>query len=185
MKPKQRFWQWFEANEAGIHEMVVSILRPKVDIQEVNQLPTWKNLHRQLAKVHPGLVFQFGYVAPTVLEFLVSAGGNRELIHCTKELVAQAPSLPRWKFVAFRQPEENIENVAVRVFSDDGEAREISFKEIKVTLGQPNHGRVDVNLYIPHFDKANGAEDPFIWHALDTSLGEYNVMTRVAARISD
>ena len=158
--------------------MVVSILRPKVDIQEVNQLPTWKNLHRQLARVHPSLLFQFGYAAPTVLEFLVSAGGIFKLAHCTKELVAQAPSLPRWKFIAFRQPLEMFEQASIGILID-GTERNVSFGEIKATLGQPNHNRFDVNLYIPYFDKANGEEDPLIWHVLDASVGEYNVMTRV------
>ncbi len=142
--------------------MVVSILRPKVDIQEVNQLPTWKNLHRQLARVHPGLLFQFGYAVPTVLEFLVSAGGIFKLAHCTKELVAQAPSLPRWKFVAFRQPLEMFEQASIGILID-GTERNVSFGEIKAPLGQPN----------------NGEEDPLIWHVLDASVGEYNVMTRV------
>jgi hypothetical protein len=177
VNPKQKFWNWFEANEAEIYDMAVSILRREVDTKAIPQLPGWKNLGRQLRRVHPGLVFEVGHVDPTVLEFLISADGNPNLIHCTKELVAQAPPLPRWKVVAFRQPEKTLDGV-FKIFLD-GEEREISLEEIKVTLGQLNHGRFDVNFYVPHFDKAEGADDPFIWHALDASVGEYNVMTRV------
>lgn len=113
MKPKQKFWKWFEANEAALFEVVrLSMEAAQQDcVAPIIEMPIFIELKDQLYKVHPTLPISINLGWEVIgndltAEFTISALGQLKLIHCVKELVALAPVLPRWRFIAFCQPEE-------------------------------------------------------------------------------
>ncbi|MBO9640229.1 MAG: hypothetical protein J7576_18815, partial [Siphonobacter aquaeclarae] len=96
----EAFWSWFKKNaDVYYHfEQDQDILFPK--------------LKAALKKVHPDLVFEFSQILEDgSREFIISADGIKSIFPVVADLVGQAPTLNKWKIVAFRQPRNHVTHI--------------------------------------------------------------------------
>lgn len=141
------FWRWFGTHAAGF--------RPDP--------ATWGELPARLKAIHPGLAFEMG---PG--EFIVSGDGIREHFPLVRKVVAEAPPVPGWRIIAFRQPKE---------------AEEVRFGPVTLRLDDVwfrTSEAGDLDLYVRGW---NGSHDQLgaTFVLLDNALGEEAVATRVGA----
>lgn len=91
-----RFWQWFEANHQAFFFL------NEVDAEEKDRL--MNALLHELHRYCEGLYYEIGgHPDDPEVELIVTADGNQELFHAVELLIDQAPTLPNWKFIKFRQ----------------------------------------------------------------------------------
>src|ERR1700688_4193050 len=157
--PEQDFWKWFQTNEESLFDF------------ERDQERTFDRLEVEMHKLNPSLTFEFGPKENGRREFTISADGIRKAFPEVEALYAAAPSLPRWKFIKFRQRQKpsNVSYGGVSV-----QAASVAV-EVK-----PNGKMADIVVFIPGYTEA--AHKTFASIAfllLDQSLGEYDVETRV------
>lgn len=152
------FWRWFQENASRF----TATQRPSERLLD--------ELQHELHKAEPGLAFEIGYEgrkAPRVL--VISADGLRQRFAAVQRLVAAAPpKIPGWQIVAFRQrkPELKVEYQGVRL-----DPRDVWFASERVG------GALNVIVHVrqPPSPALQGA----VLLLLDTTLGEYDVETRV------
>jgi hypothetical protein len=90
------FWSWFRQN------------KPALDQLDDPDEPFWDDALAELAKVHPELRFALSSLegAPkgAPREFVLTASCDTELFDTVDALVAAAPKLPGWQWVALKPP---------------------------------------------------------------------------------
>lgn len=84
------FWTWFRANDAKLKAM------PNADH------PFWDTALAQLQLVHRGLRFEMSDPVRGRREFVITAEGDSKLFPLVDALVAAAPSMDTWTFVALK-----------------------------------------------------------------------------------
>ncbi|HEY0601905.1 MAG TPA: hypothetical protein VGD58_03290 [Herpetosiphonaceae bacterium] len=160
ISPETNFWQWFEANSDRLMDF------------ESDQEQIFDELDAELAKVAEGLTFEFSSQAADEREFIVSADGIAALFPAVISLIGVAPTLPGWRFIAFRQPKGTHFTIGF------GE-HELSPDDMWFTAS-PNMNKLDITLYVKGLTSEN---QEFIQNAsfilLDTALGEYDVETKI------
>ena len=157
--PVNDFWQWFSANSP----MLLAMDKPHE--------PTMSALHNRLKAIHSDLVFEFE-IRRSPRAFVVSADGNRQLFSTVLDVVKQAPDLPGWTVLAFRQPgptNVTIEMGSVRLGPDD-----IWF------TAEPHAGRIGIRLFVRGYDDASkGPIQRALFLLLDNALGEFLTETAI------
>ena len=88
--PAERFWSWVVANE------------PTLRTVGDHHAPILDELLEQLHAYSPGLFFELGGIAGETTELIISAEGKAERFDAVKALVAAAPPLDGWEFIAFK-----------------------------------------------------------------------------------
>lgn len=159
-KADATFWEWFEGNARRL----AAVQQPSEKLLD--------EVQRELQKAEPGLAFEIGFEGPKEPRVLViSADGARERFAAVQRLVATAPKMPGWRVVAFRQrkPSLDVEYRGVRLAP-----RNVWFSSERVG------GVVSVVVFVR---EAGSHPSPAVRGAvlllLDTTLGEYDVETRV------
>ncbi|KZO00875.1 hypothetical protein P4T04_04930 [Bacillus badius] len=159
------FWQWFAEVQQDYYELPESELERLFD-----------QLDKRLGKVNKQLVFEFS--AEPVdgkREFVISADGLEEAFPAVIELVDKAPQLDGFRVTAFRQPSDEEYEVALGGITVSSEDVYFDY------LYDPESGLVDVRLFIKNFDPENEAYDDAAFIMLDSVLGEYDAVTKLAA----
>ncbi len=155
------FWRWFSANSDRLLAF------------EKDQEPIFAELSSHLTAVHKDLAFEFGPAAQP-REFVVSAGGIRAAFPTVKSLVAAAPPEPAWKVIAFRQRKDI--GMRIKVGPRELGAEDIWFSAV------PDGDRLGLTLFVKGLSKENDAAlAQLMYLMLDTTLGEYDVETRLGA----
>lgn len=151
----QKFWEWF------------SIRSDKYFQFEGDEARLFSELKSALTKVNPSLVFEFGPITKEgTREFVVSAGGIVSVFPVVSEMFENAPSLPKWKIIAFRQPRPEISRIEIEGLGID---LEDVFFEYSVM-----NGMMDLLLYIKGF-KESPEFTVITFILLDNLLGEHDV----------
>ena len=88
--PAEQFWTWVVAN--------AETLRDVCD----RDAPILDELLEQLHAYRPGLYFELGGTPGETTELIISAEGVAERFDAVRELVAAAPALDGWEFIAFK-----------------------------------------------------------------------------------
>lgn len=91
MEEQRTFWSWFERNEARFRD---------IEVPEKEQL-----LDELLDALHeycPHLWFETGRAEDGHNELIISAEGDVRHFSAVRTLVATAPSIPGWRFIAFK-----------------------------------------------------------------------------------
>lgn len=153
--PEQAFWTWFEAHQTEL--LAVKSGQEKI----VSELA------KQLRKINPSLVFEFGPEKNGRRQFTVSADGIKDAFPAVEALCSAAPTLPTWKILKFRQRREpsDISYQGVTVKADS----------VRAELTR-NGEKVDIVLSIPGYTQS--ARNTYLGIAflmLDETLGEYDV----------
>lgn len=147
----EEFWQWFSS--AGI---------------VVGSDKSAKELTKQLSKVDKHLVWGTELDpngGPNTLE--ISPEGQKEFADLARKLVAAAPKVANWRFVAFRQPSEG--------FSIELPGGRVSPEDCKVALFSLQGDVQGLRLYMPdHLGEEVMGQLAFL--ILDHTLGEEVVM---------
>jgi hypothetical protein len=157
-----KFWEWFTATSDTVFGF------------EKDQETIFNELKDELKKVQPHLTFEIGPDEEGVREFVFSADGFKDAIPTVENIVKAAPTLPRWKFVAFRQP---IETLLTMYYGNV-----ILPPEDIWVLSEKKGGKVDIHFFIAGYlpTKKNDYL-ACVLQLLDHLIGEYIVMTKVGA----
>jgi hypothetical protein len=157
---ENRFWTWFQANEASLYDF------------QKNQPRIFDQLSAEMHKIHPALTFEFGPIQEGRREFIISADGLKEAFPKVESLYAAAPQLPRWKFTKFRQR---------------GKPLDIAYEGISVkadavaAMAKADGAKAKVTVFLPDYSAAAHQKYQSIaFLFLNRALGEYDVQTRVS-----
>jgi hypothetical protein len=84
------FWNWFAEHQREVRAM------PNADD------PFWDTVLAELKRVADGLWFEMSNEMHQQREFVITAEGHRSLFPVVDEMIAAAPPLPGWVFVALK-----------------------------------------------------------------------------------
>jgi hypothetical protein len=152
------FWEWFVKNEADIRAV------------KTGQEKIMDTLGRRIRAQGPGLQFEMSTQKEGDREFIVSAGGIRDVIPDVEALVREAPPIPGWKVIAFRQRHPGF---TLTLGSTHFGPEDIWFS------ATTHSEHVDLDLYIKGYNGNNKMAMQAAFLMLDATLGEYDVMTKV------
>ena len=111
---KDTFWAWFQTQAAAFHHAVIT--QEKIDTDFFDPLSA------SLDRMHEGIYFLAGEAEAGVAELILTADGVYRNFAFIEDLVAAAPKLPAWRFVALK-PACAIDgfgiNMSGLVYSDD------------------------------------------------------------------
>jgi hypothetical protein len=159
--PEQKFWTWFEKNEARLFTF------------EKDQEATFDDLGNALHAVHKSLTFEFGPIQDGKREFVISADGIKEAFPKVRSLYGSAPNLRRWTWIAFRprRVPMDIEYLGLKVVATD----------VRVLIGKPKEGdRIPLMVLFPGYLPSEEKKYKGIaFLLLDGALGEYDVETHI------
>ena len=102
----QDFWTWFAKNERTFHEAVKN--------GKAVEQQFFKKLEPKLTGIKEGIFYLTGMDDVDTAELILTADGNPKNIVFVEELIADAPTLPRWKFTAHK-PALRVEDVNVEM----------------------------------------------------------------------
>ena len=159
---QQDFWTWFQAN------------RDFLTHYDTNTAAVTGTVGRRLQNVDRGLTFEMGRAPDGVYEFIVSAGGVRDVFPEVRRLVGAAPQIDNWRIIAFRPRRPEGLNLI------------LEYAGIKVSGGDlwyrlaTNGGQLALTLFVKGMTTGNRdamARAGFI--ILDQTLGEYDTVTKL------
>ena len=124
--------------------------------------------------MHPDLLFEFSSVSEGRREFTVSAGGIKSVFPEVTSLVREAPALPRWEIIAFRQRRDVPEiQCGDKKLNRDA----VLFDYI------PAGDKLDLMLFIPGLSSSSPEGVTGLktigYLLLDSAVGEYDVETKI------
>jgi hypothetical protein len=158
-----KFWKWFRSRETEIFHF------------ENDQEKVFDKLAAELRRVHPDLVFEFSSIVDGRREFTISAGGIRAAFAEVTTLVREAPTLQKWKILAFRQRQD-----IPSIKCGDKELQRDAIFFDHATVGD----KADLTLFMPGIRGASPQDVVGLktigYLMLDSVVGEYDVETRIA-----
>jgi hypothetical protein len=154
------FWRWFVAN--------ASELSADPDGDAVCDA-----ISGELAKVHEGLVGELSRGPHSDPTLIISANGNRALFPFVERVFTARPAVPGWEILAFRPPATEGD---LGVINMDG--HELDTKLIRF-VAWPVDGKLEVDVYVPGYTDEDETIGAMGFIALDHTVGEYAMETRV------
>jgi len=155
------FWQWFKDHNHAF--LFTNEVDDDVKEQLINDLLT------ELHEYNPSLYFQVGGLPNEDQELIITAEGDFEQFESVERLIAGAPVIENWVFIAFMQPTEGDNTIRY----DDVE---ISRSELWfMPLQSPSDpSSIGIKVCVPGYDDAENrnALDNAVYKMLDTVLGE-------------
>ena len=98
MNKEQIFWNWFLKNNSKF-----------LSLNQINDRNLKENLLDELlGQLHDyseNLYFEIGGKPNEPQELVITAEGKKEHFDEVDKLITEAPSIPNWRFIAFKQPE--------------------------------------------------------------------------------
>jgi hypothetical protein len=92
----KNFWNWFEANNQAY--LFIN------EVEEAERDRLMDAIGSELHKYNENLWIEIGGFANEVMELIVTAEGDTEFFNMVEDVVAQAPDIKGWNFVAFLPP---------------------------------------------------------------------------------
>jgi hypothetical protein len=157
---EKMFWTWFSNNASKYLNL------------EQDQQQLLDQLSQYLSKIHPDLTFEIGPKVKDKRDLIISAGGIKEAFPYVEKLVSEAPHIPHWNIIAFRQRQS-----LDFILNLDGYS--LSPDQMWYTL-TPDNNKVGLHLYIEGLNDENAdAMAAASYIILDNALGEYDVETKL------
>ena len=159
--PEQRFWKWFEKNQAKVFNF------------EVDRERIFDKLSGEMKKVNPDLTFEFGPVMKNgVREFVISAGGIKTAFSFVESLYNSAPKLDKWKIVKFRPRRIPLNDIEYG-------GKSISVKDVHFQMFKDG-AKVGIVLFFNGYnEKEHDIFGNIGFLLLDEALGEFDIETKV------
>ena len=163
---EQKFWIWFANNSEKLFHF------------EKDQKLIFGELARELKKVHPDLVFEFGPITNNKRDFVLSADGIKSAFSAVDKLHSNHPKLNDWNIIKFRPRRKSINTMEFK-------GKKITPDDLKFAIfeeDEPN--KIGLIIFIKGF---NDDEEEIYTHIaylfLDQIIGEYDVETHIASII--
>lgn len=162
--PVVRFWTWFQLNEKRLRNY------------DTDPEKYFTEIHQQLQKAAPGLGLEAKPIKNNMRQVTFTANGNEDIFYAVEEVVKKAPTLPGWRFIAFRQrvPAAEAQNLVMEAGDINLEVKEMKFFPVV------ENDSLDVIVYAEGVSDDNYME--VAYHALillDNLLGEYDCVKKV------
>jgi hypothetical protein len=161
---QKKFWKWFEKNSDKIFNF-------EKDPGKVFEL-----LKKKLKSVNKDLTFEFSPILENgKREFVISADGIFSSFADVIDLVDEAPDLPNWEIVSFRQ-RKSIKDTVLKI-----NEIELATENMFFLYELEGDNRLSLNIYIKNLDQSKiktYIQAAFI--LLDCALGEFDVETKIA-----
>ena len=147
MKSIILFWDWIRYNEQTLRNLRDE--KPAVQKMFIYWLD--KHLHNYCEQLESILMFPANENEPTQL--VISASGNPEYFDQVTTLIENAPKLRNWKFVAFIQPSQSIDEM------EAGLDKPYVFKDIELKASElrfmpfqyEDVKKIDMIVYLKNF----------------------------------
>lgn len=161
----KQFWDWFTKQQSTLRKITDG------DYDRID------DILNELRKIQTGLAVEFEKNGDLII-MTISADGVEENFDVVKEIVANAPKINNWGFVAFRQPvpREKINSITITIKEITLDPKALWFRAL----------REDNNLYIQIFSDVltedNSSDISYgCLMLLDNLIGEYDCVTKVKA----
>ena len=154
LSKQKYFWNWFSKNADNYFNF------------EQNQNSLFTKLKSELEKINPNLTFEFSPILEDhTREFIISADGIKSVFPLVQDLIAQAPLLPKWKIIAFRQPHPEVTQINYKGLT-------INLKDVYFQYEKDND-KIGLELHIKDFfESPEWTGIAFV--LLDNILGEFD-----------
>ena len=163
-EPIEKFWTWFKDNEKRLRKFKED---PDKYLTEVLT---------QVKKVQSGLAIEFEPPKNGIINMTVSADGDRNLFDVVKNIVANAPVIDGWRFIAFRQRINMDQVKEMKLKAEDHELDPGKMKFFPMVNGDT----LDVIIYAKGVTDENYNQVAYGGLLLvDNILGEYDCVTKV------
>ncbi|UOG77192.1 DUF695 domain-containing protein [Hymenobacter tibetensis] len=162
------FWDWFSQHAHAFFHTVKERHRIKEDF--------FNPLSLALDRIKDGFYFQTGMMDDDTAELEISVEGAIENITFVEELIQAAPSLPGWKFTAFKTATQS-KHISIKMSGFEFNTSTLTF----YTNDEPEYPD-EINLVVVHQDYTEENEST-IWNGtlnfLDNYLGELAFATTI------
>jgi hypothetical protein len=162
------FWNWFSQHAPAFFHTVKDRHRIKEDF--------FDPLSLALDRIKDGFYFQTGMIDDNTAELEVSVEGVIENITFVEELIQAAPTLPGWKFTAFKTA-THIKHIRIKMSGFTFDTDTLTF----YANDEPEYPD-EINLVVVHRDYTEEHETT-IWNGtlnfLDNYLGELALATTI------
>lgn len=155
-----RFWRWFAEREGELVELYDNRAELMVEIL------------RQLKKVDPGLMVDFGLPEGEKRELIISAQGKKDLFPMVVRLVEAVPELDSWVVKAFRprrQESMKVVYMGALAWSTD------VFFDYRVN----RKGVMELQVYFLEGVEVDDRLKAIAWALVENLLGEYDAAMKV------
>lgn len=162
--PIEKFWSWYEFQAD--------------EFKDFQKAPDFylREIIKQIRKISPGLAVELEPPQEGLIKMTISADGDVELFPTVQEIVAQAPDIPGWQFIAFRQraPLEKLESLKLKGPEEDLQLKDMRF--FPIVEGE----HLDVIIYVSGLNPYNEQSLGYACLLLaDNILGEYDCVHKV------
>jgi hypothetical protein len=159
--PYKAFWDWFVKHSDEYYYF------------EKNHEILFNDLGNQLRKINEDLTFEFSAeIKNGKREFIISADGIRSAFPDVIKLVESAPTLDKWKIIAFRPRKAN----TVLEFNN---GITLGVHDIFFSYEITDDQKIGVTLYVKGLNEDKNEMTGAIFVLLDCVLGEYDVETKL------
>jgi hypothetical protein len=158
------FWNWFSKNQQRLRSF------------ESNPDKYLTELLNEAKKIKHGLAIELEPEKNGVINMTISADGNIELFELVRQVVAKAPVIKGWNFLAFRQrmPAAVVKEMSMRVGNVILDPSKMKF------LPVIDHGTLNIVIYVSGVNEENYQQVAYAGLLLlDNILGEYDCVTKV------
>lgn len=158
------FWIWFKKNEKQLRKF------------EENPDKYLTEILAEVKKIKPGLAIEFEPPKNGIINMTVSADGDIALFDMVRDIVAKAPKIKGWKFIAFRQrmPLEQIKTMKLKAQNHELDPNNMKF--FPIVSGDS----LDIIIYAEGITESNFNQVAYGGLLLlDNLLGEYDCVTKV------
>lgn len=162
--PIENFWKWFKANQKRLRKFEDD---PDRHLTEMLV---------QTKKIQPGLAIELEPPKNGIIHMTVSADGNEDLFGLVKNIIAKAPAIKGWKFIAFRQrmTPEQVSGMKLKAQNHELDPEQMKF--FPVIDGDT----LDLIIYAKGITEENYNQVAYgALLLLDNILGEYDCVTKV------
>ena len=162
--PIENFWRWFKANERRLRKFEND---PDRHLTEMLV---------QAKKIQPGLAIELEPPKNGIIHMTASADGNEDLFGLVENIIAKAPAIKGWKFIAFRQRMAPEQLRAMKLKAQNHELDPEQMKFFPVINGDT----LDLIIYAKGITEENYHQVAYgALLLLDNILGEYDCVTKV------
>jgi diadenosine tetraphosphate (Ap4A) HIT family hydrolase len=162
--PIEKFWAWFKDNEKRFRKF------------EENPDKYLNEVLTQAKKIQAGLAIEFEPPKNGVINMTVSADGDKNLFSVVQHIIAKAPGIEGWKFIAFRQRLSLEQVKGMKLKAEDHELDPEKMKFFPMIDGD----NLDIIIYTHGVKEENYNQIAYGGLLLlDNILGEFDCVTKV------
>ncbi|MBO9633364.1 MAG: hypothetical protein J7578_09615 [Chitinophagaceae bacterium] len=162
--PVKAFWSWFAENEGNLRQF------------EGNPSHYLHQMLGKIRKISPGLALELEPPRTGDIIMTISANGNRDLFDMVKKIIAKAPVIKGWEFLAFRQRMSKEQAGAIKLQSGEHELDPQKMKFFPIA----DKGDLNIIVYVNGITESNFNQIAYSsLTLLDNILGEFDCVMKV------